>query len=129
MGNVLEVRNLSVYFPTSSGNSRILNGINISLKEHTMLGLVGESGSGKSIFAAAVMGNVKSPGVIDEGKVILDEKTEILSLPEEKARLIRGKQIALIAANARGHLNPLITVGQQISEAYMAHHKCSKKEA
>lgn len=129
MSNVLEVKNLHVHFPTSAGNAQILNGFNIELKDHIMLGLVGESGSGKSVFASAVMGNVKKPGVISEGSIVLDEKVSILDLSEDEAQKIRGQQIALIAANARGHLNPLITVGQQLSEAYMAHHKCKKKEA
>jgi len=129
MKKVLDVKDLHVYFPTSNGDAQILNGVNISLNEREMLGLVGESGSGKSVLASAILGNVKKPGTIGSGQVILDEETDVLKLSEGDAQKIRGQEIALIAANARGHLNPLITVGQQLSEAYMAHHKCHKKEA
>lgn len=129
MKKILEVKNLQTNFYVNKGVSHIVNGLTFSVKEGELLGIVGESGSGKSVAAASIMGSVKKPGRIDGGEVIFDEKVNLLRLSEKKLREYRGKKLSLIAANARGHLNPLLTVGQQISNVYMAHNKCSKKEA
>ena len=125
MSTILKVENLHVDFFVKEGVAQILNGLNLEIQKGHLVGVVGESGAGKSVMANAIMGAVKRPGKITEGTVTYGE-TEFLSLNEEALRKAR-KGIALIAANARGHLNPVATVGQQISDVYRTQHKCSKK--
>ena len=129
MHEILKVENLRVGFELTKGRSHIVNGLNLTLQEGHLIGLVGESGSGKSVAASAILGYVRKPGVIENGKVIFDESVELQKLNEEQLVEYRGKAIGLIAANARNHLNPLMTVGEQIANVYMAHNSCKKKEA
>ena len=129
MGSVLKVEELYTSFQVKQGEAKVVNGLSFEVKEGQLLGLVGESGSGKSVAAASSMGRVRKPGVIKSGRVIYGEEVDILQLPEDKARAYRGKEISLIAANARGHLNPLLTVGDQIVDTCIAHGTMKKKEA
>ncbi|WP_066458918.1 ABC transporter ATP-binding protein [Anaerotruncus rubiinfantis] len=129
MHKILEIEDLRVGFHLTHGTSHIVNGLNISLEEGHLIGLVGESGSGKSVSASAALGFVRKPGFIESGRVIFDEKVDLLALSEQELQQYRGSAVGLIAANARGHLNPLMTVGEQISNVYRAHNKCTKKEA
>ncbi len=129
MHEILKVEDLRVGFNLLKGRSHIVNGLNLTLQEGHLIGLVGESGSGKSVAASAILGHVRKPGTIESGKITFDEKVELGNLSEEELTAYRGKQIGLIAANARNHLNPLMTVGEQIANVYMAHNSCRKKEA
>lgn len=129
MHEILKVENLRVGFELTMGRSYIVNGLDLTLQEGHLIGLVGESGSGKSVAASAILGYVRKPGTIESGKVTFDEKVELQKLSEEELVRYRGKEIGLIAANARNHLNPLMTVGEQIANVYMAHNPCKKKEA
>lgn len=127
--NLLDVKELQINFYVKEGISKIINGLDLSFTEGSFLGLVGESGSGKSVFANSLLGYVKTPGKI-EGGSIKYKGTDILSISEDT--LIsdyRGKEIGLIASNARAHLNPLLTVGKQLSNVYSVHTKASKKES
>lgn len=126
MDNVLKVENLHVDFYIQEGISHILNGLDLEVEKGHLVGVVGESGAGKSVMANAIMGAVKQPGKINEGKVYFRD-TDLLSLDIAELRKAR-KGIALISANARGHLNPVATIGQQICDVYQTQHKCSKKE-
>lgn len=129
MNEVLCVENLRVSFDVPNGNLPILNGLELSLTEGHLVGLVGESGSGKSVAASAILGYVMKPGKIDSGKVIINGNVDLLQLEKNELNKWRGSHIALIAANARGRLNPLVNVGQQIANVFSAHNKCSKKDA
>lgn len=129
MHEILKVENLRVGFELTMGRSHIVNGLDLTLQEGHLIGLVGESGSGKSVAASAILGYVRKPGIIESGRVTFDEKVELQKLSEEELVRYRGKEIGLIAANARNHLNPLMTVGEQIANVYMAHNPCKKKEA
>ncbi|MCI8741993.1 MAG: ABC transporter ATP-binding protein [Lachnospiraceae bacterium] len=129
MHEILKVENLRVGFDLARGRSHIVNGLDLTLKEGHLIGLVGESGSGKSVAASAILGYVRKPGTIEAGKVIFDQTVALHELGEEELVRYRGKEIGLIAANARNHLNPLMTVGEQIANVYMAHNPCKKKEA
>ncbi|MGA2764056.1 MAG: ABC transporter ATP-binding protein [Spirochaetia bacterium] len=119
--NILEIRDLYCSFYVKVGVSRILNGVNLHQKRGTMLGLVGESGSGKSVLAMAVLGYVKKPGKIEKGAVIFAGESLLEKSEEELIDLYRGKRIGLISSNARAHLNPLLSVGRQISNVYIVH--------
>lgn len=129
MAKILEVKDLNTVFHVKAGDSRVVNDFSIELEEGHLLGIVGESGSGKTVTAMSIMGAVKSPGDILSGEVLFKGE-DILSLPEEKSQNYRGKLISMVTANARGHLNPLMDVGTQISNVYLAHNpNASKAEA
>ncbi|WP_319559324.1 ABC transporter ATP-binding protein [Marispirochaeta sp.] len=126
---ILCIQDLHVEFQLHNGTARILNGVNLDTDEGSLLGLVGESGSGKSVLAMAMLNYVREPGKIRKGKIIFNEK-DVFSLSEKELREVyRGKEIGLIAANARSHLNPLLPVGKQIANVYMAHTGRPKSEA
>lgn len=129
MPDILQVQDLRIVFEVAGGTSRIVNGLNLAIKEHHLVGLVGESGSGKTISANAMLGYVKKPGILQGGRVLLDGEHDMLTMDPKTLNHHRGTDIALIAANARSHLNPLETVGDQIANVYRAHHPCTKKEA
>lgn len=129
MGSILRVEELYTSFQVKQGEAKVVNGLSFEVEEGQLLGLVGESGSGKSVAAASIMGRVRKPGTIKSGRVIYRGEVDILQLPEDRARSYRGKEISLIAANARGHLNPLLTVGRQIVDTCIAHGTVKKKEA
>jgi ABC-type dipeptide/oligopeptide/nickel transport system ATPase component len=118
---ILEIRDLHCSFYVKEGVSRILNGVTLHQERGTMLGLVGESGSGKSVLAMAVLGYVKEPGKIEKGEVIFAGDSLLERSEEELIDRYRGKRIGLISSNARAHLNPLLSVGIQISNVYIAH--------
>jgi len=128
MGELLRVEDLRIAFDLVKGTANVVNGLTLGLEERHMIGLVGESGAGKSLFASAALGHVKKPGYLKSGKVIVDGK-DMFKMDPATLRQYRGSEIALIAANARSHLNPLLRVGDQIANAYMAHNPCPKKEA
>lgn len=129
MPDILQVRDLQTVFHVKSGDARVVNGFHLNVKEGKLLGLVGESGSGKTVTAMSIMGKVKAPGEIIKGDVFYKE-VNLRTLSEKEMAAYRGDKIAMIAANARGHLNPLLKVGQQIGNVYLAHHPhAAKKEA
>src|SRR5678816_1617271 len=128
MAHLLEVRNLQTHFPTRSGLVRAVDGVSFNLDRGELLGLVGESGCGKSMTALSIMRLVAPPGKIVSGEVIFDGK-DLLKLSEAEMRQIRGDDIAMIFQDPMTSLNPVFTVGEQISEALRLHRKLSKKQA
>jgi oligopeptide/dipeptide ABC transporter ATP-binding protein len=118
---LLEMKNIRIDFKMLKGVSHIINNLSLSIDKNSFLGLVGESGSGKSVLANSMLGYVKEPGIISAGE-ILYEGNNILKMPEEELiAKYRAKQVGLIASNARAHLNPLLTVGKQLSIVYSVH--------
>lgn len=118
---LLKVNGLRVEFLMPAGASKILNDLSLSFNRNAFLGLVGESGAGKTVFAYSLLGFVKPPGRIAGGEVLYDG-VDILGQPEDVlVSRYRGKEMGLIASNARAHLNPLLTVGKQLSIAYTVH--------
>ncbi|MDQ0221400.1 ABC transporter ATP-binding protein [Peribacillus cavernae] len=128
MKTLLQIQDLHTYFYLRKGISKVVNGLQLSVREGELLGVVGESGSGKTVTAMSVVNRVRMPGKVVKGKVIYQGQ-DLLKLSEEELRKYRGKEIGLIAANARGNLNPLVKVGNQIANVYLAHNKVNKKEA
>lgn len=126
---LLEVNNLQTYFYTSSGVVKAVDGVSFSLKKGQTLGIVGESGSGKSVTASSIMRLVPSPpGKIAGGEIIFDGK-DILELSRKELLNVRGRDIAMIFQDPMTALNPVFTIGKQISEAILVHRKISKDDA
>ena len=125
---VLTVEDLRVYYHTSRGPVKAVNGISFSLEPNTRLGLVGESGSGKSTMALALMRMIKSPGKIEGGRILLDGK-DVVKLSQGEMRSVRLNQIAMVPQGAMNSLNPVTRVRQQIVDGLVAHNvKMSRKE-
>lgn len=124
---LLSVQDLNVSFTNRSGTFHAVRGVSFDLGRER-LGVVGESGSGKSMTGRAILGLVRPPGKVTAQKISLGE-TSILNLPEKDMRQIRGKQISMVMQDPKFSLNPVMTVGRQITEAYRLHDKISKPEA
>jgi peptide/nickel transport system ATP-binding protein len=125
----LEVEGLQTYFYTRQGIVKAVDGVSFNLRRGETLGIVGESGCGKSITALSVMRLVPDPpGRIVGGKVTLDGR-ELLGLDEEEMRDIRGNDISMIFQEPMTSLNPVLTIGYQISEALTLHQGMSKAQA
>lgn len=126
---VLEIRNLHTYFNTEDGVIKSVDGVDIVLKEGETLGIVGESGSGKSITALSVMGLLMgTSGKIVDGGIFLDGK-DIVHISEAEKRKLRGSQISMIFQEPMTSLNPVMTIGRQITEVILQHKNVSKNEA
>ncbi len=126
---LLEVKDLKTYFHTSSGVVKAVDGVSFNINKGQTLGIVGESGSGKSVTASTIMGLIPTPPGKVEGGEILFEGKDILKFQEKELLNIRGKDIAMIFQDPMTALNPVFTVGYQITEAILAHQDVSKKEA
>ncbi|WP_295042191.1 ABC transporter ATP-binding protein [uncultured Paracoccus sp.] len=116
---LLSVRNLRVAFPTRQGVFEAVRGLSFDLGRER-LGVVGESGSGKSMTGRAILGLVRPPGQVTADRMELDGQS-ILNLPERRMRRIRGNRISMVMQDPKFSLNPVMTVGDQIIEAYRLH--------
>jgi peptide/nickel transport system ATP-binding protein len=125
---LLEVKNLKVHFPTEDGLVKAVDGISFSVSPGETLGVVGESGSGKSVSFLTVMGLVTKREAIIQGEVRFRGE-DLLRLPQEDMRAVRGSKISMIFQDALAALNPVHRVGNQIAEVFLAHKKATKKEA
>jgi peptide/nickel transport system ATP-binding protein len=127
--HLLEIENLTVHFATRSGIVRGVRGVSLELGYGETLGIVGESGSGKSVTVQSVMGLVTSPGEIVSGDIRWKEKSLFGAKGKAVLRQIRGKEISMIFQDPMTSLNPLFTVGIQITEVLQHHLGMGKKEA
>jgi len=126
---LLDVRNLKTYFHVLDGTVPAVDGVSFSLGRGQTLGIVGESGSGKSVTALTIMRLLDTPPAeIVEGEIWFDGK-EILSMPIDQMRRIRGNDIAMIFQEPLTSLNPVFTIGDQIAEQVELHLKVKRKEA
>ena len=117
----MEVKNLSTRFHTEDGIVHAVNGISYTLREGETLGVVGESGCGKSVHALSIMGLIpKPPGEIPTGEVIFRGR-DLLKLSKNQQRLVRGAEIAMVFQDPMTSLNPVLTIGRQITEALKLH--------
>lgn len=126
--SILKVKDLRVQYRTSRGMARAVDGISFTIQNQETLGLIGESGCGKSTTAMAIMRLIREPGIIDGGAVLYGDK-DLLTLPEEEMRDVRGCTVAIVRQEAQNALNPVMRVGEQIAEIIMVHESCGKKEA
>ena len=131
--NVLEVNNLKTQFFTRAGIVYAVDGVSFHVGEGETLGIVGESGCGKSVTATSIMRLIPSPpGKIVDGEILLTDKdgtTDLLSISDGDMRHIRGNKVAMIFQDPMTSLNPVLTVGDQISEPLILHLGLSKHEA
>lgn len=128
MSAFLEVKNLSVAFPTEDGIVQAVDSLSFSVEKGKTLGIVGESGSGKSVTSLAILGLQKGSKAQVSGEIWVDGN-EIISSSESEVRKLRGKAMSMIFQDALAALHPYYTVGHQIAEAYLVHNKVSKKVA
>jgi oligopeptide/dipeptide ABC transporter ATP-binding protein len=124
---LLEVRNLKTYFYSFTGVAKAVDDVSFVLDKEETLGIVGESGCGKSVTVNSVMRLIPDPpGKIVQGSVHFDG-IDLMELNMEQMRSIRGKRISMIFQEALT-LNPVFTIGNQLSEMFRIHEKCSKRE-
>jgi oligopeptide/dipeptide ABC transporter ATP-binding protein len=133
MGKVLEVRDLVTKFYTSDGVVNAVNGVSFDLEEGETLGIVGESGSGKSVTMMSVLGLIPSPpGRVEQGEAIFTSfgaSSDLLKITETEMRDVRGGQIGMVFQDPISTLNPIMTIGEQISETITRHLNVSSEEA
>ena len=127
MAPQLIVQNLWVRYPTPARVVEAVRGVSFTLGREK-LGIVGESGSGKSTVGRAVLRLVAPPGQVSADRLVFD-RVDLLAADEKTMRALRGKRIAMIMQDPKYSLNPVMTVGQQIREAYRAHARVSRNQA
>jgi len=126
---LLQVDDLKVRFQTMQGLVSAVDGVSFTVGRGTNLGIVGESGCGKSVTALSLMGLVSSPpGRVEANKMIFDGR-ELQQLSAEEYRRIRGREMGMVFQEPMTSLNPVFTIGNQVSEAVLSHLKVSRREA
>jgi peptide/nickel transport system ATP-binding protein len=125
---LLEVKNLRVEFPTRRGTLLALDDISFSIDPGEVLGVVGESGAGKSLTGAAIIGLLEPPGRIAGGEIRLEGR-RIDNLPYDEMRRLRGRHIGAIFQDPLTSLNPLYTIGRQLTETIQTHLDVDAAEA
>jgi oligopeptide transport system ATP-binding protein len=129
MAPLLEVNDLRTHFHTQDGIVKAVDGVSFHVDKGETLGIVGESGSGKSVTSLSVMRLIPSPpGTIASGQILFDGE-DLLKYTDDEMRHVRGKDIAMIFQDPMTSLNPVLTVGRQITEALELHLKLTGKEA
>ena len=124
---LLDVEDLWVRFPTRQGVFDAVRGVSFSLGRER-LGIVGESGSGKSMTGRAILRLIRMPGIVEADHISLEGR-DLMRLDERDMRSVRGKQISMVMQDPKFSLNPVVTVGEQIMEAYLQHNSGSKATA
>lgn len=122
------VRGLTVEFSSRAGSIRALDDVTLDIGRGETLGVVGKSGVGKSLLVRALVNAVPNPGRIARGAISIAGRS-VLDLDRDELRMLRGRQVGVIVQNARVHLNPVLSVGRQIANVYLAHHRASRNEA
>ena len=125
---LLEVRDLKVHFPTGDGLVKAVDGISFKIRRGQTLGVVGESGSGKSVGFLTIMGLITARQAEISGEVIFKGR-DLLTLPVEEMRHIRGKEMGMVFQDPMTSLHPMYRVGDQIAEAVLTHQDTTKKAA
>jgi len=126
MNKLLEVKNLTVKFKKGTKVGTALDNISFYINKNEILGIVGESGSGKTLTGLSILNLLPTTEV--KGEIIFKDKN-LLALPEDKLRKIRGNLISMIFQEPMTSLNPVFTIGNQLIETIMVHKKLSRKEA
>ena len=128
-GPVLELDDLTIAFPKRGGDeTRVVDGVSLSLQPGRTLGLVGESGSGKSMIALSIMGLVPSPGRVAGGRIRLGDH-DISSMSERRLRAIRGGQVGMIFQDPLAAFNPVKPIGSNLIATAMRHTGCTRADA
>jgi peptide/nickel transport system ATP-binding protein len=125
---LLRVEDLRVEFPTEDGVVHAVDGVTYQVHRGRTLGIVGESGSGKTVSSLTTLGLTRRQGARISGRILFDGK-DLVTLPEDELRAIRGNEIAMIFQDPLSSLHPLYRVGRQLTEAVRAHRDVSKAAA
>ena len=129
MSALLEVRNLRTYFRVDGGEMRAVDDVSFSVESGRTLGIVGESGCGKSVTALSIMGLIpKPPGRIAGGEIRFEGRN-LLELPPQAMRDLRGDRISMIFQEPMTSLNPAFTIGDQVVEVLMRHRRVDAARA
>src|SRR5210317_544742 len=133
MAKILEVKDLVTKFYTLDGVVNAVNGVSFDLEEGETLAIVGESGSGKSVTMMSLLGLIPMPpGKIEGGTAHFtsaDGRSDLLQMSPEELRNVRGGQIGFVFQDPISTLNPILTIGEQISETIVRHMGMSKEQA
>ena len=124
----LEVKDLRISFRTSNGKVQAVRDISFDLYKGETLAIVGESGSGKSVTSRAIMGILAGNAIIDGGKILYGGK-DLLKISEDEFHRIRGDKIAMVFQDPLSSLNPIMRIGQQLTEAMLLKNKASRRES
>ncbi|MBI2162823.1 MAG: ABC transporter ATP-binding protein [candidate division NC10 bacterium] len=126
---LLKIEGLQTHFSTEAGTVRAVDGVSLMVRKGETLGIVGESGCGKSVTALSILRLIPNPpGRIVGGRILLEGRN-LLDLPEDEMRKVRGASISMIFQEPMTSLNPVFTVGDQIAEGIRLHQKLSKRES
>ena len=128
MDKILEVKNLKISFRTNGGTVKAVRDISFDLERGRTLAIVGESGSGKSVTSKAILGILAGNSIIEGGEILYDGK-DLLKIGEEDMYKIRGDKVSMIFQDPLSSLNPIVKIGQQITEAMLLKNKASRREA
>jgi peptide/nickel transport system ATP-binding protein len=128
MTSVLEIKHLKTVLDTAGGRVRAVDGVDFDLREGECFALVGESGCGKSMTALSIMRLLPEAGRIVDGSAMLGG-VDLMALPEAAMRAVRGRRVAMIFQEPATALNPVLTVGKQITEVLERHSRAGKKAA
>ena len=126
--NILEVKNLKVSFRTNNGTVKAVRDISFNLEKGETLAIVGESGSGKSVTSKAIIGILAGNSIVENGEILYDGR-DLLKITEEEMCKIRGDKISMIFQDPLSSLDPIVKIGQQITEAMLLKNKINKKRA
>jgi peptide/nickel transport system ATP-binding protein len=125
---ILEVHDLAVYYKTVHGEVKATDGVSFDVPEKTVFGIAGESGCGKSTLVEGILKLVRPPGYIPRGKVIFDG-IDLLNISEKELDKIRWTKLSYIPQSSMNVLNPIITIGEQMTDAVLDHDIMNKKDA
>jgi len=126
--NLLDINELQVQFQTEGGTVTSVRNISFSVNRGETVAVVGESGCGKSVTSLSILGLIASPGKVTGGSILFEDKN-LLELNKKQIRKIRGNEISMIFQEPMTSLNPVFTIGSQMSEVFRVHQNLSKSEA
>ena len=126
---LLSINSLCTYFKTRSGIARAVDGVSLEIHKGEVLGIVGESGCGKSVLALSILRLLAMPpAYFADGEILFKDK-DLIKLTNNDIRAIRGDRISMIFQEPMSALNPVYTIGNQLSEVFKVHHKSTQKQA